>query len=171
MFSFLFMTFSVFAQSNIENSDTFLKISKESYSLRIPSSWTLDTSKRFGMDLLLLSPKEDSLDDFRENLNIFVQDLSGQNYNLLRMGKESEVQIRETVNNLEIIENRLDSTASQQYYILKYKARQGKFSLIIIQRYYLKDEIGFALTFTIKEGKEVEYVPISERIFNSFKFE
>jgi len=53
--------------------------------------------------------------------------------------------------------------------LLKYKGRQGKFFLITIQHYYLKDEIGYALTFIIKDGKEKEYIPIADKIFNSFQ--
>jgi hypothetical protein len=166
---FLLLTLSVSAQQAIDNSDILLKVSKERYSLSYPKSWTIDTSKMFGIDLLLRSPKTDSLDDFIENMNVFVQDIHGQNYNLSKIGQESETQIKNMVTDVQIIESKLDSTAFQQYYILKYSGRQGKFLLTTIQRYYLKDEVGYALTFTIKRGKETDYVPISEKIFSSFK--
>jgi hypothetical protein len=163
-------TVSGAAQQTVDNSDTLLKVSKEQYSLSYPKSWTIDTSKMFGMDLLLRSPKTDSLDDFIENLNVFVQALHGQNYNLAKMGQESETQIKNMVTDVKIIESKLDSTTSQPYYILKYSGRQGKFLLTTIQHYYLKDEVGYALTFTIKNGKETDYVPLSEKMFSSFKF-
>ncbi len=143
---------------------------KGRYSLGYPKSWTLDTSKMFGMDILLRSPKTDSLDDFNENMNLFKQDLHGQNYSLSKMGQESEAQIKNMVTDVQIIDSRLDSTTSQQYYILKYKGRQGKFLLIIIQHYYLKDDVGYALTMTIKQGEEKDYVPTADKIFNSFRF-
>jgi hypothetical protein len=149
--------------------DTLAQIKRERYSLSYPKSWVLDTSKLFGMDLLLRSPRIDSLDQFVENLNVFVQDLHGQNYNLFKMGQESENQIKNMVTDIEIIESRLDSTASNIYYSLKYKGRQGKFLLTTEQRYYLKDEVGFALTFTLQNGKEKEYALASEKIFGSFK--
>lgn len=164
----LLLTLSVSAQQTIDNSDTLLKVSKERYSLSYPKFWTIDTSKMFGTDLILRSPRTDSLDDFSENMNVFVQDLHGQNYNLSKMGQESETQIKNMVTDIKIIESKLDSTASHQYYILKYSGRQGKFLLTIIQHYYLKDEVGYALTFTIKNGKETDYVPLSEKMFSSF---
>jgi uncharacterized protein YaaR (DUF327 family) len=165
----LLLTYSVRGKQPIDASDPLVKLTKERYSLNYPQSWTLDTGKLFGMDILLRSPKTDSLDDFRENITVFVQDLRGQNYNLSKMGQESEAQIRKMVTDVEIIDSKLDSTASQQYYILKYKGRQGKFLLTTIQHYYLKDEVGYALTFTIKRGKEADYVPLAEKVFNSFK--
>ena len=168
---FLLLTLSVSAQQTIGNLDTLQKISKERYSLGYPKSWIVDTSKMFGVDILLRSPKTDSLDDFRENMNVFVQDLHGQNYILSKMGKESEAQIKNMVTDVEIIESKLDSTSSQQFYILKYTGRQGKFLLTTIQHYYLKDEVGYALTFVMKNGKETDYVLIAEKMLASFKFQ
>lgn len=134
-----------------------------------PRSWTVDTTKLFGMDILLLAPKDDSLDDFRENMSIFVQALPEQNYSLSKMGQESEAQIKNIVTDVDIIDSKLNSTASQQYYSLRYNGRQGKFLLTTIQRFYLKDDVGYALTFTIKSGEEAEYVRLAERMFDSFK--
>ena len=103
-------------------------------------------------------------------MNLFVQDLHGQNYDLNKMGKQSETQIKNMVTDAQIIESRLDSTGSLPHYILKYKGRQGKFFLTIIQHYYLKDDIGYALTMAIKEGYEQDYIIIADKIFNSFNF-
>lgn len=163
----LLLTIPVSAQT-VDNPDAYSEITRERYSFQYPKSWSVDTSKMFGMDVLLRSPKTDSLDDFIENMIVFVQDLHGQNYYLSKMGQESETQIKNIVTDVEIIESRLDSTASQQQYILTYKGRQGKFSLTMMQRYYLKNEMGYALTFTIKNGKEADYFPITEKMFNSF---
>ena len=168
-FSLLFSLQNSAQQTISNNSDSLTHIIRERYSLSCPKSWIVDTSKIFGMDVLLRSPKVDSLDQFIENLNVFVQDLHGQNYNLSKMGQESENQIKNMVTEVEIIESRLDSTESHVYYRLKYKGRQGKFLLTTEQRYYLRDEVGFALTFTLQNGKEKEYALASEKIFDSFK--
>lgn len=167
---FLLLTSGLQAQKMINDQDTFQTIVKDKYSFQYPKTWTVDTSKMFGMDVLLRSPKTDSLDDFIENMNLFVQDLHGQNYYLARMGKESETQIKNMITDAQIIESKIDSTSSPQYYILKYKGRQGKFLLTTIQHYYFKDDIGYALTMTIKEGKEQDYIKTADKIFNSFNF-
>jgi hypothetical protein len=158
-----------YASAQTTTSDKLVPITMELYSLTYPDSWTADTSKTFGMDLLLRSPKTDTLDQFIENMNVFVQNLSGQNYNLSRMGKESETQIKNMVTEAEILESRLDSTSSHQYYVLKYRGRHGKFVLITEQRYYLKNEIGIALTFTVQNDEEKKYQAKSTAIFKSFK--
>lgn len=161
----------VFAQQTVDKTDSFLTISKERYTISYPASWRVDTSKVLGMNILFRSPRTDSLDDFMENMNIFVQDLKGQHYFLSKMGQESEAQIKNMITDVNIAESILDSSSLQPFYKLKYTGRQGKYSLTTIQRYYLKDEVGYALTFTIKSGKEADYIPMAERMFNSFKIE
>ena len=163
------LTKSASAQLNIDGNDTLVKISGKMYSLNYPKSWTVDTSKMFGMDMLIRSSRTDSLDDFLENMNVFAQDLHGKNYSLARIGEESEAQIKNMITDVEIIESKFDSTTSQPFYLLKYKGRHGKFLLTTIQRYYFKNEVGYAVTFTIKNGKEADYIPISETMFSSFK--
>lgn len=170
LFLLLVLVSSLQAQEKRDNIDAWQTIVKGSYSLQYPQSWAVDTSKAFGIDLLLRSPKTDSLDEFSENMNLFAQDLHGHNYTLSRMGKDSEAQIKNMVTDAQIIESRLDSTSSPQCYILQYKGRQGKFSLITIQHYYFKNDIGYALTMTIQQGKEQDYALISDKIFNSFSF-
>lgn len=167
--SFLLLTLSVSAQQSVDNADLFTKVTREHYSLSYPNSWIIDTSKMFGMDIIIRSPKTDSLDDFIENMNVFFQDLHGMNYTLSKMGKEGEDQIKNMVTDVEIIDSRIDSTISPQTYILKYKGRQGKFLLTTIQHYYLKDEVGYALTMTIKKEKEQDYILDADKIFDSFR--
>jgi len=70
----ILISLQVSAQQTItKNSDSLAQIKREHYSLSYPRSWAVDTSKMFGMDLFLLSPRVDSLDQFSENLNVFVQ--------------------------------------------------------------------------------------------------
>lgn len=171
LLSLLLPAFSICAQQTAGDSDILLKVTRERYSVSYPTSWTIDTSKLYGMDMILRSPRTDSLDDFSENLNVFVQDLHGQNYTLSKIGQESEAQIKNMVTDVEIIDNKLDSTANPQFYTLAYKGRHGKFLLTTVQRYYLKDEVGFALTFTIKTGEETDYISVAEKIFNSFRLQ
>ena len=168
---FLVLNIDISAQHVVpSNSNSLIEIKREKYFISCPKLWTVDTSKMFGVDLIVRSPKVDSADQFIENLNIFIQDLNGRGYNLLKMGQESESQIKNMVTDVEIIESRLDSSRKPSYYILKYAGRQGKYSMTTTQHYYLKDEIGFALTLTVEHGKEQAYTSAAEEIFSSFKF-
>lgn len=165
----LLTSISLFAQHTSVDADQLRTTIRHTYSIAHPKSWEIDTSKTFGMDLFLRSPKTDTLDDFYENLNVFTQDLKGQGYSLLRIGTESESQIKNMVTDVVIIDSKLDSTGSELYYRLSYKGRQGKFALTTVQQYYLKNEIGYALTLTIKSGEEDKYMAAGEKMFASFK--
>lgn len=167
LFLLLALTFSANAQN--KGADSLLTISRTQYSIGYPRSWSVDTSKTMGMDLLIRSPKSDSLDIFNENMNVFVQGLQGQGYYLSKMGKESEAQIRNMITDVEILESSLDSSAAEPYYTLRYNGRFGKYIVTATQRYYLKNEVGYALTFTMIKGKESEYAAIARQMFDSFR--
>jgi hypothetical protein len=143
-------------------------IRREKYTLVCPGSWSVDTSKMLGSDLFLFSPLTDSGDNFRENVNVYFMSLKGQNYDLLRMGMETEKQIGNFVTNVQIIESRLDTSNSAHFYLLRYTGQQGKFELAMEQRFYLKDEVGYAVTFTAVKAKEEFYKDISALILKSF---
>lgn len=150
--------------------DTTMSVKRLSYVINSPVSWTIDSSKTFGMDLLLVSPKSDSLDNFSENMNIFTQDLHNLGYTLEKMGRESEAQIMKMVTDVQVIESRLDTLGIQPRYVLHYKGKQGQFLLTTIQHYYLKNDTGYALTMTIKQGEESAYMDKAKKIFDSFSF-
>ena len=77
--------------------------------------------------------------------------------------------MRSLITDVEIIESRLETDVEPNYYVMRYRGRQGIYVLSVIQRYYFKDGIGFALTYTMKQGTEEEYAPYGEKIFRSFK--
>lgn len=171
-FSGLFFVSAATAQgvSNHEAA-AFPVLHRHYYSINYPASWLVDSSGFLGGDVFIKSPKQDSLDRFSENVNVFVQDLKGKGYDLLRMGNESEEQIRNMVNDAVIIESRLDTAASTPCYRLSFKGQQGKFSLLTIQRYYLKEDIGIAVTFTMEATKEGQFENLSTSILDSFKWQ
>jgi hypothetical protein len=151
----------------ITANDSMMVLKRPKYSILCPGTWTIDSSGTLGADIFLLSPLVGSDDNFRENINVFAQNLQGYNYDLQRMGKESEAQIGNFVTNAEILESRLDTSSSINYYLIRYKGQQGKFMLTTEQRYFLKNDIGFAITFTVQQGKEEIYSKISRLIFDS----
>lgn len=42
-------------------------------------------------------------------------------------------------------------------------------NLTTIQHYFLKNDVGYVLTFTIKEGEESVYLPLAEEMLSTFK--
>src|SRR5688572_29944651 len=109
----LFLSTSLVAQNSPSNEfkDSIVTTQRPLYSLNYPASWSMDTSKTLGVDLLLRSQKSEPLDSFIENMTVFVLNLSGHGYNLSKMGSESEMQTRNMITDVEILESRLDSSS------------------------------------------------------------
>ena len=80
LFILLILTHSAFSQNSISTEKA--KFIKDSYNIQYPKTWKLDTSKSMGVDLFIFSPLENETDKFRENVNILIQDLRGQNIDL-----------------------------------------------------------------------------------------
>lgn len=169
LISFLTSLTSKGQVESIQGDTTFKKVSREYYTINFPTSWSIDTSKNFGLDLILKSTKENDQDDFSENLNILYQNLGGLNYTLAKMGAESEGQVKKLVTDFEILESKVEDIGSLQFYTLNYKGKNGIYYLTIYQRYYLKNDIGFALTFTVESSKVNNFKQTADIIFDSFK--
>lgn len=73
VFSGLFFVSAAIAQgvSNHEAA-AFPVLHRHYYSINYPASWLVDSSGFMGGDVFIKSPKQDSLDRFSENVNVFV---------------------------------------------------------------------------------------------------
>ena len=68
--------------------------SQANYSIKYPATWELNQSGQMGTAFILFTPKESEKDDFRENINLLTQDLSGRNIDLSKYTEISESQIK-----------------------------------------------------------------------------
>lgn len=169
-FNLLVLTITAAAQQTTSQKDTLITVSKGRYMLSYPPSWGIDTtSKLFGIDLLVYNPVKDSVTDFRENMTVIYQSLRGENYTLAKFGAESEAEIKRSMTDVSIMESRLDTTSAFKHYILKYTGTKSVLSFTSIQHYYLQNDIGYVVTFSIRIGKETEYISLAEKMLGSFR--
>ena len=73
------------------------------YSIQYPPTWELNQSGQMGASFFLFSPLESDKDKFKENVNLLIQDLSGQNIDLNKYTEISEGQINTMVTNSTLI--------------------------------------------------------------------
>jgi hypothetical protein len=164
--SFLFTT--LFCYSQNDSTVKYISFEKELYKIQYPDNWSLDTSRLMGTELFFFSPKENDADRFRENLNLYIQDLKGKNIDLVRFAKISEKQVNELVTDGVIYSSKKITTANSEYYKMIYGMTQGIFKLKLEQYYFIKNEKAFVLTFTTEEDKFEDYKNTGEKILNSF---
>jgi hypothetical protein len=66
------------AQTTPEKNETTWKVfNVDIYTISYPSTWTIDTSKRMGIDLFIFAQQDTTGDKFRENVNVLHSNVEG----------------------------------------------------------------------------------------------
>ena len=110
------------AQSDIPNN--WKTINETEYMIQYPDSFDLNTSGQMGMSFFLLSKQISQQDLFRENVNLIIQDLTGQNIDLDKYVEISEGQIKTMITNGNIIESKRVKNRDSEFkklFILAFK--------------------------------------------------
>jgi hypothetical protein len=153
-----------------DNSDGWKTIITDAYTIRYPSTWTLDNSGRMGMTFQILSALSSPDDKFRENVNLVIQDLSGQpvkkldQYVLL-----SENQIKTMLKYPEILSSDRLNRGGQEFQKIQYTAKLGIYKLRFQQYCMIKNEKAYILTFTCVADEFEKYREVGGKIMDSFK--
>lgn len=144
-------------------------LKKESYKINYPKNWELNESGQMGTSFILLSPMTYQKDQFRENVNLLVQDLTGYNLDLDEYIEISEDQIKTMITNAKIIENKRVTSQNLDYQRVIYTGKQGNFNLKFEQFYWIIGHKAFVLTLTCEETQFDSYKLVGEKILKSFK--
>lgn len=175
--SLLLLSFISFGMTTIQqefNSQSSNKIdgwktlNEKKYSIQYPSSWELNHSGQMSTSFILFSPLENKNDQFRENINLLIQDLSGKNIDLDKYTEISEGQIKSMTKNSVIIESKRIKNGKDQYQKLIYMCDQGVFHLKFIQYYWVQKDNAYVLTFTCEQNKFMAFKELGENILKSF---
>jgi hypothetical protein len=146
------------------------KFSKDDYSILHPQDWTVDTSKTMGSSFILFAPVEGPNDVFKENVNLLIQDFKGKNITLTQYVQYSEEQIRKMIKHSNVLESKRIKAPEGEYHSISFTGEQGNHKLRFEQRYYLRNNKSYVLTFTYEQIKIADYQRIGDLIFSSFKF-
>jgi hypothetical protein len=146
-----------------------VSLSRSHYALVYPADWTTDTSKSMGTDLIVLSPVEDSVDKFRENVVVMIQDLSGKNVTLEMFKQATEQQIATLVTNAKMYKSAIVKSEGVEQYEVQYQMEQGVFTLHISSVCFMKEEKAYILTFTSEFNKYERYRMVAEHLLKTFK--
>jgi hypothetical protein len=139
------------------------------YSIRYPRSWKINQSGQLGSSFFISSSLESDIDKFAENVNLMIQDLSGQNMDLSKYAELSEGQIIAYVKNESLIESERMNNGKGEFHKMVYPLVQGSFHLMIEQYFWVYNEKAFVLTLTCEQDKFSEFKETGEKILNSFE--
>ena len=140
----------------------------DSYTIQYPNYWLIDSSKILGPDLGLFSPLEDEKDKFAENVNVLIQDLTGQNIDLEKYKSITENQLENLATDVKVFESKIIKTDNDRFYKTAYAMTQGRFTLRITSICFIRDDKAYLATFTSESDKYDSYKAIGEKILNAF---
>ena len=171
-----YLFFSLFAcgqtaqkKTEKETENGWKALSEPNYSIQYPESWDLDKSGQMGLSLILLSKLSTQQDQFRENVNLLIQDLQGQNINLDKYVEISEGQIKTMITNGNLIESKRLSENEFEFQKVIYTGDQGVYKLKFEQYYWIKNGKAYVLTLTCELEQFEKYKVNGEKILNSFR--
>lgn len=138
------------------------------FSISYPKTWTVDRSGQNGTSFYLFSPFLSSNDVFQENVNLIIQDVKGYGITLDSYTAFSIDDIGKSVQNSQILENIRKSAHGLSYHKMVYTGEINGFKLTFMQYYWAENEKVYLLTFTSEPDQFSKYLPVADRILNSF---
>jgi hypothetical protein len=144
-------------------------LNENGYSIQYPENWDLNKSGQMGMSFIVLSRLTSEQDKFKENVNLMIQNLTGQNINLDKYVQISEGQISTMLTNGKLIESSRQNENNSEFHKFIYTADQGIYKLKTEQYCWVKNEKAYILTLSCEIDQYEKYKKIGEQILNSFK--
>lgn len=149
------------------DNDAWAILDQPDFGISYPKSWTPDQTGKMGTAFVLFSEQINS--DFRNNVNLIVQNLNGLGYDLDKYVTLSEEQIKTMIGNSQIIESKRIKSATDEFQEVIFTGEQGILHLKWRQRYWVKGEKAFVLTFTASQATYDQYKQVGGKILESFK--
>lgn len=162
----LISNFSLFSQAK-----DWSTLNKNNISIDYPKDWELNESGQMGTNFILFSPLTSPKDQFRENVNLLVQDLTGYNLDLEKYVEISEKQIKTLMANGKIIKSKRVLNKELSYQKIIFKGKQGVLDLKFEQYCWEVEDKAYVLTLTCEENQFQKYKVIGEKKLNTFRFE
>jgi hypothetical protein len=137
------------------------------FKISYPSDWILEEDTQIGAKFVLYTP--DNSDDFRENINLMIQDLTGYGLDLDSYTEISKQQLPQIFEETKIVLSEKRTKNNQEYQRIIYSGRQAQFHLKFEQYYWVINDKAYILTLTCAKDQFDNYQKIGEKIMDSFQ--
>jgi hypothetical protein len=142
------------------------EINRNGYQIFYGDNLRLDETGRNGSEFYLFTQKENAGDNFVENLNLMVQNLTTLNIDLNKFVELTENQIKERG---KLIESKRSKTNGNESHILIYESTINGRELKFLQYDFVKNNKAYFLTYTAKKDDFEKYLMEMESVMKSFK--
>lgn len=141
----------------------------KNFGIQYPEGWSVDTSGQMNTEFILFSPVLEN-DTFSENVNLLIQDLSGQNITMKSYVEISENQVTNMIPNSKIFESHAVKSKKPPYHLMVWSGNVANQDLKFKQYFYLINNKAYILTFSASINDFDKYSKIGTKILDSFKF-
>lgn len=152
-----------------QNGTAWKSLKDDQFEIKYPSDWTADESGMMGTHFILFSPLSGETDQFKENVNLLVQDLTGYDLTLDAYVELSENQIKTMITDGKIFLSERIKAENAAYHKVIYSGIQGEFDLKFEQFYWVRNNTAYILTLTCENDQFEAYRETGEGILHSFK--
>ena len=140
----------------------------DEFKISFPSNWSFDDSGINGTSAFISSELESVSDLFSENVNLIIQDLTGQNIGMeeyISLTKSQLSQLNAKHINIDKIENHSYGQESN----LEYEFKHGIYNLRTKQRVIIANNKAYLATYTGTVSDFNKYLSTGDQILKSFK--
>jgi hypothetical protein len=141
--------------------------STNKFTMNYPKEWT---QKASGNIVAFLSPKADAKDQFQENVNLMLQDISAQPVTLDQYTELTKKQITDAMGAGAIVSQGSKVINGHKAIQLIYNFSYQGHALKVEQYWFIKGKTVFLFSYTAEPGQFTKYQQTALAIINSFTF-
>jgi hypothetical protein len=153
-------------------------LNRNNYSVKYPGDWDLQQSdnKETGTivnatvryQFAVLSQLESPQDQFRENVNLVIEDLNGKKLDLDEYSRLAENQLKTMMKNCKILGQKKVNKGVRPYFKIIWTWDYQTVPLKVQQYTWLLDGKAYILTFTSEQNKFAQFQQVGEKILDTF---
>lgn len=141
------------------------KYAENGYEISYPESWS---KQQKGKAVFFLSPKENNNDQFQENVNLILQDLSQQPMNLEQYTELTKKQVIDNFGASAIVSLKNTIIAGLQGKEIVYNMNYQGRILKLKQYWFIKGNIAYLFSYTAEPSKYEKYESTVTEMIKSF---
>ena len=149
---------------------TFKQYQNAKHQLQIsyPATWSMKEAY-MGTVVVFSAPPDSSDDQFAENINIVMEDLSRfPGMTIEQYVEHGKITLSKIATDFILISNQPITIANIKARVLTFTATQGIYKLQFRQTSLIVNNMAYVITFTAEEDKFPQYESIAKSIMNSF---
>lgn len=141
------------------------------FTIGYPTAWKFD-DKADNAVIQITSPKESDADDFRQNVNLQIENLNSSGLSLEQYVKTNMDGVKEAIKEYKEVSSMYFNRNGNRAYEIVYKGKYGSmaYQIQIKQLFTIVNSKAYILTYVSKVDERDAFETTANKIFNSLKY-